>query len=137
MRGGYLPSPFCVATGWRRTLGELAQYKRSVKLHRTDLGAMRAMTVSKKHDGNLLASLLWLMLAGCGATLPELKTPLLRGEELVILATRPGVTVRVLLITPNTVPKGIFIYYPGGEGYLVKEGQAKGFTPVCFLSTAL
>ena len=87
---------------------------------------MRAMTVSKKHDGNLLASLLWLMLAGCGATLPELKTPLLRGEELVILGTRPGVTVRVLMITPNAVPKGTFLYFPGGDGSLVNtEGRGK------------
>ena len=84
------------------------------------------MTVSNKHDGNLLASLLWLMLAGCGATLPELKTPLLRGEELVILSTRPGVTVRVLMITPNAVPKGTFLYFPGGDGSLVNtEGRGK------------
>jgi len=66
------------------------------------------------------------MMAGCGATLPELKTPLLPGEELVILATRPGVTVRVLMITPNTVPKGTFLYFPGGDGSLVNtEGRGK------------
>jgi hypothetical protein len=88
---------------------------------------MRAMTISNKHDGNLLASLLWLVLAGCAARLPELKAPLLAGEELVTLATRPGVTVRVLVVSPKTVPKGIFVFFPGGEGYLVgEEGRPKG-----------
>jgi hypothetical protein len=63
------------------------------------------MRVSKAQTKIFLTSFLWLMMAGCAATLPELKTPLLPGEELVTLATRPGVTVRVLMITPNTVPK--------------------------------
>ena len=81
----------------------------------------------KKRFENLLASLLWLMITGCAATLPELKGPLLPGEEIVTLGTRPGVTVRVLLITPNAVPKGTFIFFPGGEGYLVntEDGQPK------------
>src|SRR5262245_17569974 len=68
------------------------------------------------------------MLAGCASTLPELKPPLRPGEELVSLATRPGVTVRVLLLIPNTVPKGIFLFFHGGEGYLASiEGQGKSF----------
>jgi len=84
------------------------------------------MTVSNVHAENFLASLLCLIMAGCAATLPELKSPLLPGEELVTLATRPGVTVRVLLITPNAVPKGVFLFLPGGEGYLVSpEGRPK------------
>lgn len=76
---------------------------------------------------NLLTLLLSLMMAGCAAALPELKAPLLPGEGLVTLGTRPGVTVRVLLTTPNAVPKGIFLFFPGGEGYLVNEedGQPK------------
>jgi hypothetical protein len=84
------------------------------------------MRGSKAHTEIFLTSFLWLIMAGCGATLPELKTPLLRGEELVILGTRPGVTVRVLMITPNTVPKGTFLYFPGGDGSLVNtEGRGK------------
>lgn len=87
----------------------------------------RSIRVSNVRAENLLASLLWLMLAGCAATLPELKAPLLPGEELVTLATRPGVTVRVLLTTPNAVPKGTFLFFPGSEGYLVntEDGQPK------------
>jgi Serine aminopeptidase, S33 len=92
----------------------------------SNLSDARAMSVNKQYSENLLASLLWLMMAGCSASLPELKAPLLPGEELVTLATRPGVTVRVLLITPNTVPKGIFLYFPGGDGSLVNtEGRGK------------
>jgi hypothetical protein len=84
------------------------------------------MRVSKAQTKIFLTSFLWLMMAGCAATLPELKTPLLPGEELVTLATRPGVTVRVLIITPNTVPKGTFLYFPGGDGSLVNtEGRGK------------
>lgn len=84
------------------------------------------MKISKQRAGNLLLSLVLLLMTGGAATLPELKGPLRAGEELVTLATRPGVTVRVLLTTPNDVPKGTFLFFPGGEGYLVKEGQAKG-----------
>jgi hypothetical protein len=65
-------------------------------------------------------------LAGCAAALPEVKGPLGASEELATLSTRPGVTIRVLLMTPRTVPKGTFLFFPGGEGYLVKDGQAKG-----------
>jgi hypothetical protein len=66
------------------------------------------------------------MTAGCAAALPEVKGPLGASEELVTLSTRPGVTVRVLLMTPKSAPQGIFLFFPGGEGYLVKDGQAKG-----------
>jgi len=79
------------------------------------------MKINKQHAEDLLASVLWLMMAGCAATLPELKTPLGRGEELVTLGTRPGVTVRVLLMTPNTDPKAILVYLPGGGGTLVGQ----------------
>jgi len=90
------------------------------------------MRAGYAHARNLLASFLWLMLAGCAASLPELKAPLLAGEELVTLPTRPGVTVRVVLITPNTVPKGTFLFFPGSEGYLVNtEGRPRwGYTRV-------
>ena len=84
------------------------------------------MRTRKDHAENLLASLLWLMITSCAATLPELKAPLGPAEELVTLATRPGVTVRILLIAPNAPPTGIFIFFPGGEGFLVSpEGRPK------------
>jgi hypothetical protein len=85
------------------------------------------MRISKVHARNLLAALLALMMAGCAAALPELKGPQAPGEELITLATRPGVTVRVLLVTPKGVPKGTFLLFPGGEGSLVGEdGRPKG-----------
>jgi hypothetical protein len=84
------------------------------------------MRVSKAHTESFLVSFLWLMITGCAATLPELKGPLAPGEELVTLATRPGVTVRVLLITPDAIPKGVFVFFSGGDGSLVGEdGQPK------------
>jgi len=84
------------------------------------------MRGSKAHTEIFLTSLLWLIMAGCGATLPGLKTARLRGGELGVVGTRPGVTVRVLMITPNTVPKGTFLYFPGGDGSLVNtEGRGK------------
>ena len=72
------------------------------------------------HDG-------WLRCA-----LPELKRPLAPGEELVTIGIRPGVTVRVLLLTPKTVPKGTFLFFPGSEGYLVNtEGRPRwGYTRI-------
>lgn len=94
----------------------------------------------KVHAENWLALLLWLMLAGCASTLPELKAPLRPGEELVTLPTRSGVTVRVLLMTPNAAPTGIFLFFPGGEGYLVtpdgrpKALYARGFPEQGFVT---
>jgi hypothetical protein len=75
----------------------------------------------------LLTSLLYLLVAGCATALPEFKGPLGPGEEFITLATRPGVTVRVLLISPKAVAKGIFVFFSGGEGHLVgEEGRPKG-----------
>lgn len=79
-----------------------------------------AMRAGKKHAEHLLASLLWLMMAGCATTtVPEFTGTLGSREELLTLATRPGVTVRVLLMSPITDPKGIVVYFPGGGGTLV------------------
>jgi len=85
------------------------------------------VTASSANARNLSAVLLSLTMAGCAAALPEVKGPLGAGEELATLSTRPGVTVRVLLTTPNAVPKGVFLFFPGGEGYLVntEDGQPK------------
>jgi acetyl esterase/lipase len=86
------------------------------------------MTIGNARAKNLLAPVLWLTMAGCAASLPELRAPLDPGEEFVTLATRPGVTVRVLLIIPNTPPKGLFLFFHGGEGFLVSiEGRSKSF----------
>ena len=83
------------------------------------------MSVSKARVKCFLASLLWSMIAGCAASLPEIKGPLLPGEELVTLATRPGVTVRILLVTPNAVPKAVLLFFPGGEGYLLNAENGR------------
>lgn len=86
----------------------------------------RSMRINKAHAESFLVSFVWLMLAGCAGTLPQLKTPLLPDEELVILTTRPGVTVRVLMVAPKAVAKGTFLYFPGGDGSLVNtEGRGK------------
>src|ERR1043166_4780595 len=80
----------------------------------------------KNHTMTRLSLAGWLTIAGCAATLPEVKGPLLPGEELVIITTRPGVTVRMLLMPPKAVPKGVFLFFPGGEGYVVTpEGRPK------------
>jgi dienelactone hydrolase len=92
-------------------------------------------TRAQEHAKNLLASLLWLMIADCAANLPELKGPLEPGEELVTLSTRPGVTVRVLLITRDTDPKAIVIYFPGGGGTLVaSNGNLRHAVFISYLS---
>jgi len=85
------------------------------------------MRIGKERVKNFFASVLCLTLAGCAAALPELKV-LGPDEELVTLATRPGVTVRVLLIIPETPPNGLFLFFHGGEGSLVTiEGRSKTF----------
>jgi hypothetical protein len=37
-------------------------------------------------------------------------------QEIVTLDTRPSVTMKILLMTPNTSPKGAVILFPGGDG---------------------
>ena len=86
------------------------------------------MRVSNKPAENFLAALLGLFIAGLGAaaTVPQLTTPLGDGQELVVVATRPGVTVKILFLIPDTAPKGAFLFFPGGEGYLANpEGRPK------------
>ena len=85
------------------------------------------MRVGKEHAETLLASLLWLTMIGCATTtVPEFTGTLGPGEELVTLSTRPGVTVKILFLIPNAVPKGAFLFFPGGEGYLATpEGRPK------------
>jgi pimeloyl-ACP methyl ester carboxylesterase len=77
------------------------------------------MKLSTEHATSLLVSLLLVALAGCATALPEFKGALGPGEELVTLGTRPGVTVRVLLMTPKTDPNAVIVYFPGGGGTLV------------------
>jgi len=38
------------------------------------------------------------------------------GQQMVTVDTRPGVTVRVLLMTPETAAKGTLVIFPGGNG---------------------
>lgn len=42
--------------------------------------------------------------------------PALAGQEIKPVATRPGVTVQVLLNTPATPPKAVLVMFPGGDG---------------------
>lgn len=61
-------------------------------------------------------------IAGCTAMhvpLSEFRGSLAANEELVTLNTRRDVTTRVLLTKPASAPKGIFLHFPGGEGFLV------------------
>lgn len=55
------------------------------------------------------------------AMLPKFVGSLGPGQEIVTLNTRPRITVRVLLATPNTTPKGIFVLFPGGQGRLISQ----------------
>ncbi len=42
--------------------------------------------------------------------------PAFAGQEIKSVATRPGVTVQVLLNTPATPAKAVLVMFPGGEG---------------------
>ena len=78
----------------------------------------------------MVVLLLFGLIASCTPTqLREFKGSLGPGEEMVTLDTRPGVTLRIFLVTPKTVPKGIFVLFPGGSGRLVsRRGQiGQGF----------
>ena len=61
------------------------------------------MRFGKEH---LRLHFLWLMIAGCVPAMPEFKGTLRPGQELVTIATRQGISVRVLLMTPDTRPIG-------------------------------
>lgn len=55
---------------------------------------------------------------------PELVSALRQGEEVVTLDTRPGVTTRVVVSTPDGTPRGVFLLFPGGSGRLIaKDGR--------------
>jgi dienelactone hydrolase len=76
-----------------------------------------------------------LVLAGvvtaCSTTpvpLLEFRGVLAANETLVSVGTRPGITTRVLFTTPPGAPKGVFLFFPGGEGFLVSAtGLYGGF----------
>jgi alpha-beta hydrolase superfamily lysophospholipase len=40
-------------------------------------------------------------------------------EKLLTFETRPGVTVRLHIAVPGETPKGVFLMFPGGTGFLV------------------
>ena len=66
----------------------------------------------------LTGTLIWL-----SATMPALA-----GQEIKPVATRPGVTVQVLLNTPATPAKALLVMFPGGEGadsFKEKGGQIR------------
>jgi dienelactone hydrolase len=55
------------------------------------------------------------------AALREPTQALKPDEKLLTIPTRPGVSVRVLLTVPAAAPRGIVLFYPGGEGFLVNS----------------
>ena len=74
---------------------------------------MQRVSLFLGRAGLLLAgTLIW-----CSATMPALA-----GQEIKTVATRPGVTVRVLLHTPATPAKAVLVIFPGGNGaHMFKE----------------
>lgn len=66
-------------------------------------------------------------LSGCApGTLAPFRGTLAAGEELVAVESRPGVTTRVLVTrqppiagVAERLPKGVVLFFPGGEGWLV------------------
>ena len=73
----------------------------------------------------LVASLMgWMNSAYAQRPQPEPVSPLRPGEELVVLETRPGVTTRIVVASPEAPAKGVFLLFPGGSGRLIaKDGR--------------
>jgi len=46
-----------------------------------------------------------------------------RAEELITLEPRPGVQLKILVLQPESKPKGVIVAYPGGEGTLRLDTQ--------------
>jgi dienelactone hydrolase len=59
------------------------------------------------------------LVACAPATLNAPAAPLGPNEEFVSVASRPNVTMRVLLTKPRATPQGVVIHFPGGEGFVV------------------
>ena len=56
------------------------------------------------------------LLMTCTLILLSAAKPALAGQEIKSVATRPGITVQVLLNTPATPAKAVLVMFPGGEG---------------------
>ena len=66
----------------------------------------------------------WANSAYAQRSQPALLDPLRPGEEVVTLETRPGVTVRIVVASPEGPPRGLFLLFPGGNGRLIaKDGR--------------
>ena len=76
--------------------------------------------------------MVFLLVAACAVTSPEFKNRLGQDEQLVSIPTSRGVTVRILLKTPEAGSNGTFLYFPGSEGHLVNsQGRPRwGYTRV-------
>lgn len=46
-----------------------------------------------------------------------------QATELIILESRPGVQLKILVLQPESKPKGVIVAYPGGEGTLGLDTQ--------------
>lgn len=55
---------------------------------------------------SLLLAMTWLLNSGMGFAAQEIKS----------ISTRPGVTVKILLNTPEVPPKAVLLMFPGGNG---------------------
>ncbi len=54
--------------------------------------------------------------------------PVRAGQEIVTLDTRPGVTLKVLLLTPSGSHEGTLLMFPGGDGkghFTEREGKVR------------
>lgn len=69
----------------------------------------------------LIIPRLWLAVA----TIALLAAPLEAAQEIVTLDTRPSVTMKILLMTPDTSPKRTVLLFPGGDGRGFTERQGK------------
>ncbi|MFM2128811.1 MAG: hypothetical protein RL477_357, partial [Pseudomonadota bacterium] len=78
----------------------------------------------------VLCQLAGSLVAGAGAKAADethpapLKGELPAGDSIVTIATRPGVTVRLLIRKTKNPPKGVVVMFPGGKGFIVTRSGA-------------
>ncbi len=89
-------------------------------------GRVRRLKVSGSGVRTACAALAALgVVAACVPHVPlaDFRGSLAANEELVTVESRKGVTTRVLVTKPASAPKGLFLYFPGGEGFLVNASD--------------
>lgn len=92
----------------------------------TDNGLSDSCSATSRRTCLLVLVLFGGFITSCAAGMPEVVS-LGPWQEVISLNTRPGVTVRIFLMTPATAPKAVFLFLLGGEGQLVDSvGRARG-----------